>query len=365
MIEQKRHRTTMELAPVRMESEQNLLEVRDLKMHFPIQKGFFSQVVGYVKAVDGVSLEIKRGETLGLVGESGCGKSTIGRCLTRAYDVTGGSILYRQENGSVVDVAAVSGDTLRLLRKDIRMIFQDPYSSLNPRMTVFDNVSEALQVGGELPRSMIQDRVAYLLQRVGLRPEYMTRYPHAFSGGERQRIVIARALVTNPRLIIADEAVSALDVSVRAQILNLLEELQDEFQLTYLFISHDLSVIRHLCDRVAVMYVGKLVETATIDSLYRHPHHPYTEALLSAVPIDNPRRRGDAARIRLEGEIADPSNPPKGCYFHPRCRYTQANCPSAEPSLNQVGLTDGIPHLSACHYAETLTLKGVIVDTPD
>jgi peptide/nickel transport system ATP-binding protein len=256
----------------------------------------------------------------------------------------------------------IEGDELRLLRKDIRMIFQDPYSSLNPRMTVFDNISEALQVEGALPRSMIQDRVAYLLQRVGLRPEYMTRYPHAFSGGERQRIVIARALVTNPRLIIADEAVSALDVSVRAQILNLLEELQEEFQLTYLFISHDLSVIRHLCDRVAVMYVGKLVETATIDELYRRPHHPYTEALLSAVPIANPRQRGDNARIRLAGEIADPSNPPKGCYFHPRCKYTQAQCSTTEPPLHPVETANGTPHLAACHFAESLTLRGVITD---
>jgi peptide/nickel transport system ATP-binding protein len=362
MAEQVRHRTTTELAPVRMESTHNLLEVRDLKMHFPIRKGFISKVVGYVKAVDGVSFNIRRGETLGLVGESGCGKSTIGRSIMRAYDVTSGNILYRHDNGTVVDVAALEGDALRLLRKDIRMIFQDPYSSLNPRMTVFDNISEALQVEGALPRSMIQDRVAYLLQRVGLRPEYMTRYPHAFSGGERQRIVIARALVTNPRLIIADEAVSALDVSVRAQILNLLEELQEEFQLTYLFISHDLSVIRHLCDRVAVMYVGKLVETATIDDLYRHPHHPYTEALLSAVPIANPRQRGDNTRIRLTGEIADPSNPPKGCYFHPRCRYTQAQCSGAEPPLLPVGTSNGTPHLSACHYAEELPLKGVIVN---
>ena len=341
-------------------SSANLLELRDLCMYFPIRKGFLSQVTGYVKAVDGVSLDIKRGETLGLVGESGCGKSTIGRCIVRAYEVTGGHMLYRHADGKVDDLAQMEGDPLRRLRKDIRMIFQDPYSSLNPRMTVFDNVSEALQIDGTMSRSEIRDRVAYLLARVGLRPEYMTRYPHAFSGGERQRIVVARALVTNPRLIVADEAVSALEVSLRAQILNLLEELQDEFQLTYLFISHDLGVIRHICDRVAVMYVGKLVESATIDELYRHPKHPYTEALLSSVPILNPRQRGDRARIQLTGDVADPSNPPSGCYFHPRCAYAQDKCSENEPSLLPVR---GSPNrLAACHFADELALKGVVRD---
>ena len=349
---------------LRLEDDNNLLEVRNLRMHFPIRHGFFSTLAGYVKAVDDVSFDVKRGETLGLVGESGCGKSTIGRCIVRAYDVTSGSMLYRHQNGDVDDLVTLEKDGLRDLRKDIRMIFQDPYSSLNPRMTVFDNVSEALQVSKTFPRSEIQDRVAYLLRRVGLRPEYMTRYPHAFSGGERQRIVIARALVTNPRLIVADEAVSALDVSVRAQILNLLEELQEEFQLTYLFISHDLSVIRHICDRIAVMYVGKLVETSTIDALYRHPQHPYTEALLSAVPITDPSQRGMRDRINLTGDVADPSNPPSGCYFHPRCAYAQSKCSEQEPALRPTRSNGSKSSgLAACHFSDELTLTGVIRDS--
>jgi len=351
---------------LRLENDKNLLEIRDLKMYFPIRKGFFSQVSGYVKAVDGVSFDIKRGETLGLVGESGCGKSTIGRCIVRAYEVSGGQMLYSHENGTVDDLASLEGDALRSLRKDIRMIFQDPYSSLNPRMTVFDNVTEALQINHTMSRSEMHDRAAYLLKRVGLHPEYMSRYPHAFSGGERQRIVVARALVTNPRLIVADEAVSALDVSIRAQILNLLEELQEEFQLTYLFISHDLSVIRHLCDRVAVMYVGKLVETASIDDLYIRPKHPYTEALLSAVPISNPSQRGDRDRIHLTGDVADPSNPPGGCYFHPRCSYAQDKCSTQEPALlpvsGQKSGQKGEQRFVACHFADELVLKGVITD---
>jgi peptide/nickel transport system ATP-binding protein len=347
---------------LRMDSADNLLEVRDLQMHFPLRRGLFSQVTGHVKAVDGVSFNIKRGETLGLVGESGCGKSTIGRCIVRAYQVTGGQMFYRNENGETDNLATLQGDALRILRKDIRMVFQDPYSSLNPRMTVFDNISEALQVNSTMSRGEIRDRVAYLLKRVGLRPEYISRYPHAFSGGERQRIVIARALVTNPRLIVADEAVSGLDVSVRAQILNLLEELQEEFQLTYLFISHDLGVIRHICDRVAVMYVGKLVETATIDDLYRHPKHPYTEALLSSVPIPDPRLRGSRDRIKLTGDVADPSNPPNGCYFHPRCAYAQEKCAQDEPALLTINGNHSKGRFAACHFADTLALSGVIHD---
>jgi peptide/nickel transport system ATP-binding protein len=351
-----------EAVEARLENADNLLEVRDLRMYFPIRQGLFSQVSGYVKAVDGVSFDIKRGETLGLVGESGCGKSTIGRCIVRAYDTTGGHMLYRSADGAINDLAQMTGTPLRQLRKDIRMVFQDPYSSLNPRMTVFDNISEALQNEDKpISRNAMRDRVAYLLRRVGLRPEYMSRYPNAFSGGERQRIVVARALVTNPRLIVADEAVSALDVSIRAQILNLLEELQEEFQLTYLFISHDLAVIRHICDRVAMMYVGKLVETGTVDELYRQPKHPYTEALLSSVPISNPRQRGDRTHIHLTGDVADPANPPSGCYFHPRCPYTQEICPQQEPPLRPLK-SGSIQRLAACHFADDLVLTGVIHD---
>lgn len=338
----------------------NLLEIRNLKMHFPIKKGLLSRVVGYVKAVDDVSFSIRKGETLGLVGESGCGKSTIGRCIVRAYEVTSGQMLYRNEADSIVDLAQLRGNELREYRKDIRMIFQDPYSSLNPRMTIFENISEVLRNTTDQSVSEMKDRVAYLLRRVGLRPEYMTRYPHAFSGGERQRAVIARALVTNPRLIVADEAVSALDVSVRAQILNLLEELQEEFDLTYLFISHDLSVIRHICDRVVVMYVGKIVEVAEGLATYTHPKHPYTEALMSATPVTNPRHRNRGQRIRLKGEVADPSHPPSGCYFHPRCRCAEARCETEEPELREIADSN---RLVACHFADDLELRGVIIES--
>ncbi len=332
-----------------------LVDVRDLKMHFPITAGIFgNRTVGYVKAADEVTFQIYPGETLGLVGESGCGKTTVGRCLIRAYQPTGGQVLYQQPDGTRVDLAQLNRAELAPIRPQIRMIFQDPYSSLNPRMTVYEVVSEALRVRGDLSARQMEERVASTLRRVGLRSEYMRRYPHAFSGGERQRIVIARALITNPRLILADEAVSALDVSVRAQILNLMEELRTQFNLTYLFVSHDLSVVRYICNRVVVMYVGKIVEIAQVDQLFQQPQHPYTEALLSAVPIDNPRQRQTKERIRLEGEVADPSNPPSGCYFHPRCRYAQARCKTETPALREV--QPG--HLSACHFAEELILVG-------
>jgi peptide/nickel transport system ATP-binding protein len=341
-----------------MNDQANLLEVNDLKMHFAITEGIFARVKGYTKAVDGVSFTIRQGETLGLVGESGCGKSTIGRCLVRAYAPTGGEILFRREDDSVVDLAKLDRKELLTYRKDIRMIFQDPYSSLNPRMTVFENVSEALRVNKMANQSEMEDRVAYMLRRVGLRPEYMKRYPHAFSGGERQRVAIARTLVTNPRLIVADEAVSALDVSIRAQILNLLEELQAEFNLTYLFISHDLSVVRHICNRVVVMYVGKMVEMAEGMDLYLDPQHPYTEALMSAVPISNPRLRDPSRRIRLQGEVADPSNPPPGCYFHPRCQYAESRCQQETPELR----TTRPRHQAACHFAEKLELRAAVLE---
>jgi peptide/nickel transport system ATP-binding protein len=331
-----------------------LLEVNDLHMHFPIRRGFMRRVVGHVRAVSGVSFSILPGETLGLVGESGCGKTTAGRCILRAYTPTSGQILYHQPNGQQVDLAPLSAQALKPYRRQIRMIFQDPYSSLNPRMTVLELVSEPMRINGARAGSEIQDRVALLLRKVGLRPEYMRRYPHAFSGGERQRLGIARALALDPHLIVADEAVSALDVSVRAQILNLLQDLQEEMHLTYLFVSHDLSVIEYLCDRVAVMYVGKIVELAITDEIFSQPKHPYTEALISAVPKPNPRLRTRKQRIVLEGDVADPANPPPGCYFHPRCRYARSRCAAETPALRDVGRG----HFVACHFAEELTLRG-------
>jgi len=349
--------TVVLVAPtVTMSDPNHLLEVNNLKKHFPIVRGLFSTVTGTVKAVDDVSFFIRKGETLGLVGESGCGKTTVGRCIVRAYLPTSGEMLYQLANSSIVDLATLPGKEVGPFRRDIRMIFQDPYSSLNPRMTIFDVVSEVLRVNKICPNSEMQDRVEALLKRVGLRPEYMQRYPHAFSGGERQRIGVARSLITNPRLVICDEAVSALDVSIRAQILNLLEELQTDYNLTYLFISHDLSVIRYICDRIVVMYVGKVVEISDTLDLYINPRHPYTEALLSSVPLAEPEGREERSRIHLQGEIADPSNPPSGCYFNPRCRFTQERCQSEEPKLRDMGSN----HFVACHFAEQMSLKGVI-----
>lgn len=330
-----------------------LLDVKDLKMHFPIRRGFLRQVAGYVRAVDGVSFAIKAGETLSLVGESGCGKTTVARCIVRALDPTEGQVLYRLADGAVVDLAQLQGRALKPYRKEVRLIFQDPYSSLNPRMNVLSIVGEPIRLNEKVTRREVEDRVAALLRRVGLRPEYMRRYPHAFSGGERQRIGIARALALKPRLVVADEAVSALDVSVRAQILNLLQDLQAEYHLTYLFIAHDLSVVEYVSDRVAVMYVGQLVELAETEALYLDPKHPYTEALLSAVPKPDPRLR--SKRILLEGDVADPSDPPSGCYFHPRCRYAQQICKEETPVLAEVEPGRWV----ACHLAKQLQLAGV------
>lgn len=331
-----------------------LLDVQNLQMHFAIQRGFMQRVVGYVKAVDQVSFSVCCGETLGLVGESGCGKTTIGRCIMRAYKPTAGSVLYRNEKGQTVDLATLERKSLKPYRRELRMIFQDPYSSLNPRKTVLDIVAEPLRVHRIAQGKELEDRVAALLRRVGLRPEYMRRYPHAFSGGQRQRIGIARALALDPRVVVCDEAVSALDVSVQAQILNLLQDLQAEFNLTYLFISHDLSVVEYIANRVAVMYVGKLVEVAPTEQLFCAPKHPYTEALLSAVPKTNPKQK--SKRIILQGDVADPAHPPSGCYFHPRCRYAQDRCKTEAPVLRE--LTAG--HSVACHFAETLNLQGVV-----
>ena len=344
------------MADAQMSNGNTLLDVQGLKMHFPARRGFLRRVGGAVKAVDDVSFYINEGETLGLVGESGCGKTTTGRCILRAYTPTAGQILYHQKDGATVDLAKLSGDQLRPFRREIRMIFQDPYSSLNPRMTLANIIGEPLKVNGLARGSELEDRVAEMLRRVGLRPEYMRRYPHAFSGGERQRIGIARALVVQPRLVVGDEAVSALDVSVRSQILNLLQDLQDEFSLTYLFVAHDLSVVEYVCDRVAVMYVGKLVELAETEELYIHPRHPYTEALLSAVPKPDPDLRGKGKRILLKGDVADPANPPSGCYFHPRCSYAQDRCRTEAPPLHDIGGQ----HFVACHFAGQLSLRGVV-----
>ncbi len=329
------------------------LQIKDLKMHFPIQRGFLRRTVGHVKAVDGVSFHVAAGETLGLVGESGCGKTTIGRCIMRAYTPTAGQMLYRNASGATVDLTTVPAKDLKPYRRELRMIFQDPYSSLNPRMTVMDIVGDPLIVHGLAKGKELEDRVAALLKRVGLRPEYMRRYPHAFSGGQRQRIGLARSLALDPRLVIADEPVSALDVSVQAQILNLMRDLQRELNLTYIFISHDLSVVEYIADRVAVMYVGKLVEVSETEELFYNPRHPYTEALLSAVPKPDPRLR--LKRIVLQGDVADPAHPPSGCYFHPRCQYAKDRCKQEEPALHQVGPD----HMAACHFANELALSGI------
>jgi peptide/nickel transport system ATP-binding protein len=331
----------------------DLLVVTDLKKHFPITRGFFQKVVGQVKAVDGVTFTLKEGETLGLVGESGCGKTTTSRLIMRGYEPTAGDIRFRDRQQGWVSIPALDQRRMKGLRRHIQMIFQDPYSSLNPRMTLLQIVGEPLLVNGVAKGKALEDRVADLLRVVGLRPEYMVRYPHAFSGGQRQRIGIARALALRPQLVVCDEPVSALDVSIQAQTLNLLQDLQQEFQLTYLFVAHDLSVVEHISDRVAVMYVGKIVELTATEALYSQPLHPYTEALLSAVPKPNPRQR--RRRIILPGEVADPANPPPGCAFHPRCRYAVDRCKVETPALRE--LTYG--RFVSCHRAEELTLQGV------
>jgi peptide/nickel transport system ATP-binding protein len=331
-----------------------LLEVRHLRKLFPIVKGFARRVVGHVRAVDDVSFSIPEGETLALVGESGCGKTTTARCLLRALAPTSGEILFRTRAGPVVDLAPLARRELRPLRPEMQMIFQDPFGSLNPRLTLFDNVGEPLLVNGLRNRQTRMEHVAELLRLVGLRPEFMHRYPHAFSGGQRQRIGIARALATRPRLVVADEPVSALDVSVQAQVLNLLLELQEQLGLTYLFVAHDLSVVKHISDRVAVMYVGHLVETAPTAVIFSRPRHPYTAALMRAVPVPDPRVAcGD---VTLRGEVPSPANPPTGCYFHPRCAFAVERCRTEPPALRPVAPD----HLVRCHLAEQLSLEGVL-----
>jgi peptide/nickel transport system ATP-binding protein len=333
--------------------DNRLLEVRNLQKLFPIRRGFLRRVVGQVRAVDGVSFHVERGETLALVGESGCGKTTTSRCVLRAITPTAGQILFRTAEGPVLDVATLPRRGLRPLRRQMQMIFQDPFSSLNPRRTLLDIVAEPLVANRVGTRAERVERVAELLRLVGLRPEYMRRYPHAFSGGQRQRVGIARALALNPRLVVADEPVSALDVSVQAQILNLMLDLQAQLGLTYLFVAHDLSVVKHVSDRVAVMYVGQIVEMAETEALFTSPRHPYTEALLSAVPKPDPRLR--AQRIVLEGDVADAANPPSGCYFHPRCGYAVERCRVETPRLEPVAPG----HFVACHRARELTLRGI------
>jgi len=331
----------------------NLLEVEGLKKYFPIHKGFLKRHVGDVKAVDGVSFSVRRGETLGVVGESGCGKTTTGRAILRAIEPTEGSIRFN-DAGSTIDVTTLDKSGLRQLRQRMQMIFQDPYSSLNPRMTVEEIIREPLYCYGVGTPKERQERVAELLSVVGLDPRYMSRYPHSFSGGQRQRIGIARALALNPSLVVADESVSALDVSVQAQVLNLLQDLQENFGLTYIFIAHDLGVVDHICDRVVVMYIGKVVEIASTKDLFQEPHHPYTEALLSAVPRPDPHYA--LQRMVLPGEVVDPANRPRGCAFHPRCAYAKGICSEEEPSLIAL---DGKEHMAACHRTKELTLKGV------
>jgi peptide/nickel transport system ATP-binding protein len=331
-----------------------ILEVKDLKKFFPIRKGFLKRVVGQVRAVDGVSFYINEGETLGLVGESGCGKTTTARCILRAIEPTDGEILFLKGPGETVDLAALPEEEMRYMRSEIQLIFQDPYASLNPRHNIFDIIGEPLFVIQHMTdREERMARVTELLQLVGLRPEYMQRFPHAFSGGQRQRIVIARALALNPRLIVADEPVSALDVSVQAQVLNLMLDLQRKLNLTYLFVAHDLSVVKHICDRVAVMYVGKIVEMSPTDELYHSPLHPYTAALMDAVPVADPRVR--SAMTALEGDVPSPANPPSGCYFHPRCQYAVDICSKQAPQLVEMKSD----HFVSCHRAHELSLEGI------
>lgn len=344
-----------------MSSNNVLLEVKQLKKYFPVRKGVFRRVVAHVKAVDDVDMFIREGETLGLVGESGCGKTTAGRTILRLIEPTAGEILFRSKElaggaggeAGMTDVARASRKVLKILRRDMQIIFQDPYSSLNPRMTVGAIVGEPLLVHGIARGKEREDRVRELLAAVGLKPDHMKRYPHEFSGGQRQRIGVARALALDPQLIVADEPVSALDVSIQAQVLNMLEDLQEEFGLTYLFIAHDLSVVKHIGDRVAVMYLGKIVELVRTEKLFVEPKHPYTEALMSAVPVPDPDYQVE--RILLEGDVPSPVNPPSGCYFHPRCRYAKEVCKTDAPTYRDLGGE----HFVTCHFADSLNLQPV------
>jgi peptide/nickel transport system ATP-binding protein/oligopeptide transport system ATP-binding protein len=325
--------------------ESALLRVEGLVKHFPIRAGLFRRTAGAVKAVDGVDLFVRAGETLGVVGESGCGKTTLGRTIIKLTEPTAGSIYFEGR-----DITKLTRPKMRPVRREIQIVFQDPYASLNPRMTVQDIVSEPLRIHSMYRGREGRLRVSELLRTVGLSPEHANRFPHEFSGGQRQRIGVARALALNPKMMVLDEPVSALDVSIQAQVVNLLEELQREFRLTYLFIAHDLSIVRHISDRVAVMYLGKIVEVGTREQIYERPTHPYTQALLSAVPIESPNQRGKRQRIVLTGDVPSPANPPSGCRFRTRCWKAQPICAEEEPAL----IDRGGGHPSACHFAEVL-----------
>jgi len=323
-----------------------LVKVENLKKYFPIKRGVLRRTVGFVKAVDGISFEIYRGETLGLVGESGCGKSTAGRTILQLYEPTAGEVFVDGQN-----LTNLGNRDLRKARRNMQMIFQDPYASLNPRMTVGNIVSEPLKIHGIGNSASRKERTEDLLKLVGLNPYFITRYPHEFSGGQRQRIGVARSLATNPAFIVADEPISALDVSVQAQVVNLLDDLKEELGLTYLFIAHDLSMVRYISDRVAVMYLGRIVELSGRDEIYEHPLHPYTQALLSAIPIPDPAVETNRQRIILEGDVPNPAAPPPGCHFHTRCKFATDLCREEDPQVRDFG-TKERPHYVACHYAE-------------
>jgi len=337
-----------------MNMDQNvILEVKNLKQHFPIYKGLLQRQAGAIRAVDGVDFSVLENEVLGLVGESGCGKTTVGRSILRLYDPTDGEVWYRTAAGERIEITHLSQKEMKPLRKEMRMVFQDPFSSLNPRRTVKEIIGEPLIIHKVARGRVMEERVAELMLSVGLDPNYMDRYPHEFSGGQRQRIGIARTLSLSPRLIVADEPVSALDVSVQAQVLNLLQRLKDDLGLTLLFIAHDISVVEHISDRIAVMYVGKIVELASTETLLWKPLHPYAEALVSAIPPADPDIKLE--RIPLSGEVPSPANPPSGCIFHPRCRFAQEICAREEPHLEEIEPA----HYASCHFARDLQLRGI------